>query len=460
MLTVDEIDLLDNILEAFPYSCGSPITPPESHLHDKVAIILNITCSMHQHPLNYEEMFPPTCSRCGDVSTNDDPLFYNEQLKQEGRWGTVLPICVHCKASGIPNPTIKAKKKGTAGTKKRVAAGAAAAGSGRVKKKIRNLGPAHKVRNPSLTERAQAAAPRTRTIPSSVRRPQEQKEKEADNSDGNRDEGGGGERAGAQKQAASKQTQKVAHNSNNSSDEEESEEQAEAQKQAASKRKQKAASKRKQKTASKQKQKAASKRKQKAASNSDSSSDEEESDGQAEAQKQAASKRKQKAARNSEEESDEEESDEEESEEQAEAQKQAAKKQKAARNIDSSSDEEDAMPCVVVGVRRDESGKFEQFIYWETYRKDECTFEASANTIEDRTVINKVLVVDYNDGSSKEARVLSHEVSHYELQWEGTCARNIPRGPQRKFQLDLSSWADAEIIGWKCKGYELEDPLE
>ena len=369
MLTVDEIDLLDNILEAFPYSCGSPITPPESHLHDKVAIVLNITCSMHQHPLNYEEMFPPTCSRCGDVSTNDDPLFYNEQLKQEGRWGTVLPICVHCKASGIPNPTIKAKKKGTAGTKKRVAAGAAAAGSGRVKKKIRNLGPAHKVRNPSLTERAQAAAPRTRTIPSSVRRPQEQKEKEADNSDGNRDEGGGGERAGAQKQAASKQTQKVAHNSNNSSDEEESEEQAEAQ-------------------------------------------------------------------------------------------KQAAKKQKAARNIDSSSDEEDAMPCVVVGVRRDESGKFEQFIYWETYRKDECTFEASANTIEDRTVINKVLVVDYNDGSSKEGRVLSHEVSHYELQWEGTCARNIPRGPQRKFQLDLSSWADAEIIGWKCKGYELEDPLE
>ena len=202
--------------------------------------------------------------------------------------------------------------------------------------------------------------------------------------------------------------------------------------------------------ASKRKQKVASKRGRKAAHNNDSSSDEGESDEQARVQKQAASKRKQKAAnkqkaaRNSDISIGEGESNGQESDEEAEAQKQAARKQKVARISDSNSDEEEsdgqaAMPCVVVGVRLDEAGEFEQFIYWETYKKNECAFEVSAATIEDKTVINKVLVFSYNDGSTKEARVLPHEVSHHELQWEGACARTIPRGLQRKFQLDLSS---------------------
>jgi hypothetical protein len=159
MLSVEELDLLDNCLADFPFSCGSPIVPRVSELHDKVAVITNITCSSPQHPLNYDEMFAPTCSTCGDLPNNEEPLFYNEKVRLEGRFGTVLPICVHCKAEGTPNPTLKAKQKGTKGQNKRLAAAAATAGSGKGKKKVRKTLPGDKARNPSLTQRAQGAKP-------------------------------------------------------------------------------------------------------------------------------------------------------------------------------------------------------------------------------------------------------------------------------------------------------------
>ena len=79
-----------------------------------------------------------------------------------------------------------------------------------------------------------------------------------------------------------------------------------------------------------------------------------------------------------------------------------------------------------------------------------------------------IYCVRWHQATSKVAQCMCHPSNQRTKQTTcgyGTplpicCARNTPRGPQRKFQLDLSSWADAEIIGWKCKGYSEEEPLE
>ena len=97
-----------------------------------------------------------------------------------------------------------------------------------------------------------------------------------------------------------------------------------------------------------------------------------------------------------------------------------------------------------------------RFTFWETYPKDECTYEANSNTVQFASITNKTLELDYADGSSKEARVLSQlNVSSNvcELQLEGASARGIPRGAQRRFNMDMVDWSDSAIIGWRLKGY-------
>ena len=105
---------------------------------------------------------------------------------------------------------------------------------------------------------------------------------------------------------------------------------------------------------------------------------------------------------------------------------------------------------------RREVGVVQRFAFRETYPKDECTYEANSNIVQFASIANKTPGLGYADGSSKEARVLSQlnvRSNVCELQLEGASARVVPRGAQRRFNMDMVEWSDSAIIGWRLKGY-------
>ena len=90
-LSAAELHQLAELVEEYPYTCGSPICPPEHDLRSRLLVRIGMKCSDHVELSYYSsDIAASVCCYCASPEAGR-PQVYVEQFF------IVLPICDVCK---------------------------------------------------------------------------------------------------------------------------------------------------------------------------------------------------------------------------------------------------------------------------------------------------------------------------------------------------------------------------